>query len=72
MPNLKPTHRDLTDEEEAAILEQIEEDREELGIDAGDFSEPKPAREVHPEAVKQWERTREKGTISDASEEAAN
>ena len=72
MPNLKPTHRDPTDEEEAAILEQIEEDREELGIDAGEFGEPKPARDVHAEAVKQWERTRGKGTISDASEEAAN
>ncbi len=72
MPNLKPTHRDPTDEEEAAILEQIEEDRKELGIDAGEFGEPKPAREVHPEAVKQWERTRGKGTKSDASEETAN
>ena len=72
MPNLKPTHRDPTDEEEAAILEQIEEDREEFGIDAGDFSEPKPAIEVHPEAVKQWERTRGKGTTSGETEAAAN
>jgi hypothetical protein len=72
MPNLKPTHRDLTDEEEAAVLEQIEADRKELGIDAGDFSEPKPARDVHPEAVKHWERAREKGTPSEAADEANN
>ena len=72
MPNLKPAHKDPTDDEEAAILEQIEEDREELGIDVDDFAEPKPARDVHPEAVKQWERTRGKGTTSEAADEAAN
>ena len=72
MPNLKPTHRDPVDEEEAAVLVQIEEDREELGIDAGDFSEPRPAKDVHPETVKQWERPRGAGTTSEAAGEAAS
>ncbi len=53
MPNLKPTHIEPTEDEDAAIEAGITADPD---ASDGDYDDPRPAGEVHPELVQQWKR----------------
>ncbi len=55
MPNLKPTHIEPTEDEDAAIEAGIAVDPD---ASDGGYSDPRPAGEVHPEMVRQWKRTK--------------
>ena len=60
MPELKPTHISLTDEEEAEIQRQIAEDPDAPEWMEEDWTRARPAVEVHPEIVEWSGRTQGK------------